>query len=106
MPHALEATGSPVEIGDNEEVNRAFDYTAALATGETVSSAVLTVFDLTEGEKDVTSTVIPGSTTVTSPTVKALIKSLERGHDYRLECLATTSDSQKILSFIIVKCPL
>jgi hypothetical protein len=106
MSSTLEATGSPVEQADSEDITRTFDYRSALQTSETVASAVLVVYDLTEGEKNVTSTVIPGSVTTTSPTVKALVKSLERGHKYRVECLATTSTSQKILAYIEIKCPL
>lgn len=94
-----------MEQADNEEVTRYFDYTAQLGGSVTVSSAVMTVYDETELDTDVTSTVIPGSVTATSPRASALVKDLERGHKYRLECLATTSDSQKLLTYIIIQCP-
>ncbi len=100
------ASNSPAQQSDNEEIDYTIDFSAVLATGQTVSSATQKVYDLTEREKDFTSTASSGSVSVASPNCTCEVKLLERGHTYRLEILATLSDGDKIMSYIIVECVL
>lgn len=107
MPFDLHhASNSPIQQTDNEEIDYTIDFSATLGTGITVASAVQKVYDLTEREKDFTSTASSGSVTVSSPSCTCEVKSLERGHNYRLEILATFSDGDKVLSYIIIECVL
>lgn len=100
------ASNSPAQQTDNEEIDYTIDFSAALGTGVTVSSGVQKVYDLTEREKDFTSTASAGSVSVASPNCTCEVKALERGHNYRLEILATFSDGDKVLSYVIIECVL
>jgi hypothetical protein len=107
MPFDLHhASNSPIQQTDNEEIDYTIDFSATLGTGITVASAVQKVYDLTEREKDFTSTASSGSVSVGSPSCTCEVKSLERGHNYRLEILATFSDGDKVLAYIIIECVL
>tara|TARA_R110000824_G_scaffold95305_4_gene229315 strand:+ start:3403 stop:3726 length:324 start_codon:yes stop_codon:yes gene_type:complete len=100
------ASNSPTQQTDNEEIDYTIDFSAALGTGITVASGVQKVYDLTEREKDFTSTASSGSVSISSPNCTCEVKLLERGHNYRLEVLATFSDGDKVLSYIIIECVL
>ena len=100
------ASNSPAQQTDNEEIDYTIDFSAVLGTGVTVASAVQKVYDLTEREKDFTSTASSGSVTVSSPNCTCEVKSRERGHTYRLEILATFSDGDKVLSYVMIECVL
>jgi hypothetical protein len=100
------ASNSPAQQADNEEIDYTIDFSATLGTGVTVSSGAQKVYDLTEREKDVTSVASSGSVSVSSPSCTCEVKSLERGHNYRLEILATFSDGDKVLAYIVVECVL
>ena len=100
------ASNSPAQQTDNEEIDYTIDFSAVLGTGVSGASAVQKVYDLTEREKDYTSTASSGSVTVSSPNCTCEVKALERGHNYRLEILATFSDGDKVLSYVIIECVL
>ena len=107
MPFDLHhASNSPVQQTDNEEIDYTIDFSAVLGTGITVSSATQKVYDLTEREKDFTSTASSGSVSVSSPGCTCEVKNLERGHNYRLEILSVFSDADKVLAYIIIECVL
>lgn len=72
-----------------------FDYTDILESGETVSSATVSVSDL-EKLDATPSTIKSGSPTVSSPLITQTITGGVEGAMYLITCLATLSSGRKI----------
>ena len=104
MPSGLEVPTSPFFQGDDEIITHSFNFSNILPSGGTVSSGTCTVWDLTEGVANVTSTVAPGSVTTAAPSCSVDIKLLEKGHKYRAEMLAILSDAQRYRAELIIQC--
>lgn len=83
---------------DPEEIYTiGFDFTDVLLDGETVSTATLAV-DLQSGTTDpAMATMLSGNVNITGNVVAQHIRYGVAGNTYRIDCLATTSESNKYM---------
>lgn len=72
-----------------------FDFTSALATGETISTAVVTA-DLWAGADTTPSAIINGAATISGNIVSQSVTAGEVGNIYQLRCQITTSAGQTL----------
>ncbi len=94
MSEAIDVESFPPKQID-EDIVASFDYTAQLASGETISTAVFsaTVVKGTDGSPD---DIISGSSTISGAVSSQLVIDGVDGVKYLVKCIATTSQSQKL----------
>lgn len=73
-----------------ETVDLQIDFAALLATGETISSATWTAFDLGTNAAD-TSSFVTGAASTAGAVVTQRVHASVAGASYRLSCQITTS---------------
>lgn len=79
-----------------EAVNYTFDFSADLASGVTIASAVVTCL-FKEGTADATpQDLVSGSSTISSSYVIQRIAAKQAGTTYSLRCVATLSNGEKL----------
>mgnify|MGYP001567936997 CR=1 FL=1 len=103
---ALEAIGSPKEVADGETITLVTDFTNQLVSGVTVSSATVKTYEETDRDADVSSTISSAAASAASPSVTQVLTAFTRGRVYRVEILATLSNSDKRLTFTRIRCRL
>ena len=83
---------------DNEEVyTLGFDYSELLQDTETLSSATMAI-DLASGTTDAAmATMLLGACTINGTVVSQMVRNGVAGNVYRLDCLVTTSLSNKYM---------
>jgi hypothetical protein len=85
----------------SERDNFRFDFSRALGTGETVSSAVVTC-EVASGTDASPSALLSGSPAVSSPNVTQLVIGGLVGVSYYIRCVATLSSGRVLASTALV----
>jgi len=93
MAEKFEVEGGEVEQTSSEEIPWQM-VTTKVATNP--SAVTVVVYDATANDEDVTDTVMPdGTHTISGDTISfKIMKSLTKGHLYRIEALFTTGDTK------------
>ena len=81
----------------SERDNIRFDFTLALATGETISSAIVTC-EVADGTDATPSAMLSGVPTVASPLVTQLVIAGTLNVSYYLRCVATLSTGRVLVA--------
>lgn len=76
-------------------ITASFDFTALLASGTTISSAVITA-SVYSGVDSMPWTILSGSATISGPVVLQKIAEGMEGTVYSILCMAITSDGQTL----------
>lgn len=77
-----------------------FDLTDSLATGDSIASVTVTVW---EGTTEKTSTMLSGTPTISSPKIYAYIQGGTDGTNYYVRVRATTTNGDLIEDELLVK---
>lgn len=109
MPFLIQVIGPTIDrraerVGAkdlSERDNFRFDFTLALTSGETISSAVVTC-EVADGTDASPSALLSGSPVVASPNVTQLVIGGLVGVSYYIRCVATLSSGRVLASTALV----